>query len=80
MDQAMSLYWQMDPLRKYFMSAMQSQIGQTGLYCYQMWKYMEGLVGMSGGEMRYPRLKFGRGDKNRAKNAMRAVGLRLVEE
>jgi len=79
MDEAMELYWVMDPLRKYFLNAMQSQIGQTGLYNYQMWKYMEGLVGMSGGEMRFPRLKFGRGDKKRAKNAMRAVGLNIVE-
>ncbi|MEE8429500.1 MAG: dihydrodipicolinate synthase family protein, partial [Gammaproteobacteria bacterium] len=43
MDEAMELYWKMDKLRKYFMSAMQSQIGRTGLYNYQMWKYMEGL-------------------------------------
>ncbi len=78
MAEAMELYWKMDGLRKYFMSAMQSQIGRTGLYNYQMWKYMEGLVGMSGGEMRYPRLQFTRGDKIRAKKAMQAAGLNIV--
>ncbi len=80
MDEAMVLYWKMDPLRKYFLNTMQSQIGRTGLYNYQMWKYMEGLVGMSGGEMRFPKLKFGRGDKKRAKNTMRAVGLAIAEK
>ncbi|NOZ43288.1 MAG: dihydrodipicolinate synthase family protein, partial [Alphaproteobacteria bacterium] len=80
MDEAMALYWKMDPQRKYFMAAMQSQVGQTGLYNYQMWKYMEGLVGMSGGEMRFPKLQFKKSAKARARNAALATGLEIVAE
>ncbi|UCG81236.1 MAG: dihydrodipicolinate synthase family protein [Desulfobacterales bacterium] len=79
MDEAMELYWKMDPLRTYFMHAMQSLIGKVGIYNYQMWKYMEGLVGMSGGEMRYPKAQFLERDKKRARNAMLASGLKIVE-
>jgi hypothetical protein len=75
----MELYWKIEPLRRYFFNAMQNMIGKTGLYNYQMWKYMEGLVGMSGGEMRYPKLQFLERDKRRAKNAMLATGMKIVE-
>lgn len=77
MEEAMTLYWKMDPQRKFFMAAMQSQVGQTGMYNFQMWKYMEGLVGMSGGEMRYPKLQFKAGGKARARKAALATGLAI---
>ncbi len=79
MAEAMELYWKMNSLRSYFFNAMQSMIGRTGIYNYQMWKYMEGLVGMSGGEMRYPKVQFLERDKKTARKVMLAAGLTIVE-
>lgn len=75
MKEAMELYWRMDPLRKFFGNSMRSLKGATGLYNYQMWKYMEGLVGMSGGEMRFPKLQLLEKDKREIREVMSAVGL-----
>lgn len=40
---------------------------------------MEGLVGMTGGEMRMPKLDLMTYEKEMIKNTMRASGLKLVE-
>jgi len=54
MDEAMELYWKIDPLRKFFIHSVITTLPLTGLYNFQQWKYMEGLLGMTGGEMRMP--------------------------
>ena len=78
MDQAMELYWRIDPFRKFFIQATQTTLPATGLYNLQQWKYMEGLVGMTGGEMRFPKIKFFAREREMTKNAMLASGLKLV--
>ena len=79
MDEAMELYWKMDPLRKFFIYSVLTTLPLTGLYNFQQWKYMEGLVGMTGGEMRMPKIEFFERDKEMTKRAMLASGLRMVE-
>ena len=79
MDEAMQLYWTIDPLRKFFIHSVQTIVPLTGLYNFQQWKYMEGLVGMTGGEMRMPKISFFARDKELTRNAMLASGLRLIE-
>ncbi len=50
-----------------------------GLYNFQQWKYSKGLVGMTGGELRMPRLQLFAHDRARLKGAMQAAGLIPVE-
>ena len=38
---------------------------------------MEGLVGMTGGEMRFPKIRFFAREKETTRNAMLASGLKL---
>lgn len=78
MDEAMELYWKIDPLRKPFVHTVRTT-APLGLYHYQQWKYMEGLVGMTGGEMRMPKLDLLEPDRQMIRNAMLASGLKLVE-
>ncbi len=74
MDQAMELYWRNDPIRKVVLSiAMPSAM--MGLYNFQQWKYSEGLVGMTGGELRMPKLQLFAHDRARLQGAMQAAGL-----
>jgi 4-hydroxy-tetrahydrodipicolinate synthase len=79
MDEAMELYWKMDPLRKFFIHSVQTTLPLTGLYNFQQWKYMEGLVGMTGGEMRMPKIEFFARDREMTRKVMLASGLKLVE-
>lgn len=76
-DEAMELYWKSDPLRKYFLHSVMTILIATGIYNYQQWKYMEGLVGMTGGELRLPKIEFFARDKQMAKMAMLAAGLKV---
>ena len=80
MDAAMALYWKIDPLRKFFIHSVQTTLPLTGLYNFQQMKYMEGLVGMTGGEMRMPKIELFARDKEMTKRAMVASGLRLVRD
>ena len=57
MDEAMELYWKNDSIRKLLYYSVQTTLPLTGLYNFQQWKYMEGLVGMTGGEMRMPKIE-----------------------
>jgi 4-hydroxy-tetrahydrodipicolinate synthase len=79
MDEAMRLYWQIDPLRKFFIRSTQVTLPMTGLYNFQQWKYMEGLVGMTGGEIRMPKIEFFKHDKARTREAMLASGLKIID-
>jgi len=79
MDEAMELYWKIDPLRKFFIHSVITTLPLTGLYNFQQWKYMDGLVGMTGGEMKTPKMKFFARDREMTKHAMLASGLKLVE-
>jgi 4-hydroxy-tetrahydrodipicolinate synthase len=79
MDEAMQLYWAIDPLRKFFIRSVLTTLPLTGLYNLQQWKYMEGLVGMTGGELRMPKISFSAFDKQMTRNAMLASGLQLTE-
>ena len=79
MDQAMELYWKIDPLRKFFIHSVLTTLPLTGLYNFQQWKYMEGLVGMTGGEMRMPKIEFPAREREMTRNAMLASGLNLIE-
>ena len=80
MDEAMALYWKNDPIRKVIYYSVQSTLPLTGLYNFQQWKYMEGLVGMTGGEMRMPKIEFYERDKQMTRNAMLASGIKIVQK
>ncbi len=74
MDEAMELYWRNDPIRKAVLSiAMPS--AHMGLYNFQQWKYCEGLVGMTGGELRMPKLALFAHERELLRGAMIAAGL-----
>lgn len=78
MKEAMELYWRMDPLRKTILSiALPS--AHLGLYNFQQWKYCEELLGMTGGELRMPRLTLFAHDRARLRGAMIASGLKPVK-
>ena len=79
MDEAMELYWKIDPLRKFFIHSVITTLPLTGLYNFQQWKYMEGLLGMRGGEMRMPKIEFFARERKMTKHAMITSGLQLVE-
>ena len=78
MDEAMALYWQIDPLRKTIMQITIPTAGM-GLYNFQQWKYCEELVGMAGGELRHPKLTLFWYDRERIRQAMLASGMKLVK-
>ncbi len=80
LGEAMALYWKIDPLRKFIITSVQTTLPLTGLYNWQQYKYMEGLVGMTGGELRFPKIGFWEQDKQMTKRAMLASGLRLVRD
>ena len=77
MSEAMELYWKMDPLRKTIMQLTVTTMQMGGLYNFQQWKYGEELVGMTGGEMRMPKLELFRFDRERIRQAMLASGMKL---
>jgi 4-hydroxy-tetrahydrodipicolinate synthase len=57
MDEAMALYWQMNPVRICHMQEIQQTMGVVGMYHIQAWKYEASLLGMTGGVIREPRLR-----------------------
>jgi dihydrodipicolinate synthase/N-acetylneuraminate lyase len=79
MDEAMELYWKGEPLRKYFIWSVMTIMPLTGTYNFQQWKYMEGLAGMTGGELRLPKIEFFARDRQMAKMAMVAAGLKVAD-
>jgi hypothetical protein len=46
----------------------------TGQYNFQQWKYVEGLVGMTGGEMRMLKIECFEHDKARTREAIACLG------
>lgn len=78
MDEAMQLYWRMDPMRKATLSVAIPS-ANMGLYNFEQWKYCEGLLGMTGGELRMPKLTLFSWQKELLRNAMLASGLTLVK-
>ncbi len=79
MDQAMELYWKMDPWRKTFQQIHTETYRAGGLYHFQAFKYAEELIGMTGGEMREPKLTLSQRDKDRIRQGMLASGLKLAK-
>ncbi len=77
MDAAMELYWEMDPLRKAVVGLAVAS-ASMGLYNFQQWKYAEGLVGMTGGELRMPKLTFFEHQQQQLRQAMLASGLQVT--
>ncbi|MBI5443105.1 MAG: dihydrodipicolinate synthase family protein [Deltaproteobacteria bacterium] len=78
MDEAMELYWQLDPLRKTILQ-ITLPTAAMGLYNFQQWKYCEELVGMTGGELRHPKLTLFWYDRERLRQAMLATGMKLAK-
>ncbi len=79
MDEAMELHWKMDPWRKTFQQLHTETYRTGGLYHFQAFKYAEELVGMTGGEVREPKLSLFPRDRDRIRQAMLASGLNLVK-
>jgi 4-hydroxy-tetrahydrodipicolinate synthase len=78
MDEAAELYWRMDPLRKAILSiAMPSAL--MGMYNFDQWKYCDELVGLTGGEMRMPKLTLFPWQRAMLREAMLASGLKPVK-
>lgn len=74
MDEASALYWKMDPLRKAVLSiALPS--ANMGMYNFDQWKYCDALLGLTGGELRLPKLSLFPWQKQQLEEAMLAVGL-----
>jgi len=77
MDAASELYWQMDPLRKAILSiALPS--AQMGMYNFEQWKYCDELLGLTGGELRLPKLTLFGWQRAQLRQAMIASGLQPV--
>jgi 4-hydroxy-tetrahydrodipicolinate synthase len=77
MDEASELYWRMDPLRKAILSiALPS--AHMGMYNFDQWKYCDELVGLTGGEMRMPKLTLFPWQRAQLREAMIASGLKPV--
>ncbi|NOX52701.1 MAG: hypothetical protein GXP16_19525, partial [Gammaproteobacteria bacterium] len=77
MDEANALYWQSDPLRKAIMSiAMPSAL--LGMYNFDQWKYCDELFGLTGGEMRMPKMMLHPPQKQMLTQAMIAAGFKPV--
>lgn len=76
MDEAMTLYWQIDPVRKVINQLGIASAGM-GLYNFQQWKYGEGLVGMTGGELPMPKLTLFPHQKEQLRQGMIASGMKI---
>jgi 4-hydroxy-tetrahydrodipicolinate synthase len=75
MDEAGDLYWRMDPLRKAILSiALPS--ANMGMYNFDQWKYLDSLLGLTGGELRMPRLTLFPWQKLQLQAALEASGLK----
>lgn len=77
LDEAADLYWRMDPLRKAVLSiALLS--ANMGMYNFEQWKYCDALLGLTGGELRLPKLTLFGWQRDMLRNAMIASGLQPV--
>jgi 4-hydroxy-tetrahydrodipicolinate synthase len=56
-EEAMALYWQVNPARNANGAAAQSYAGGTGVLNRTMWKYQDWLAGFNGGPLRAPSLR-----------------------
>jgi hypothetical protein len=64
----------MDPLRKAILSiALPS--ANMGMYNFEQWKYLDSLLGFTGGELRMPRLMLFEWQKLQLRAALEASGL-----
>ncbi len=78
MEEASAIYWQTDPLRKAILSiALPS--AQMGMYNFDQWKYCDELVGLTGGELRLPKLTLFDWQRAQLRQAMIATGLQPVK-
>ncbi len=77
MDEAAEIYWQVDPLRKAILSiALPS--AQMGMYNFEQWKYLDTLLGFTGGELRMPKLTLFEWQRMQLRQALLASGLQPV--
>lgn len=77
MDEGCAIYWQVDPLRKAILSiALPS--AQMGMYNFEQWKYCDELLGLTGGELRLPKLTLFGWQRAQLRQAMIASGLQPV--
>ena len=77
MDEATAIYWQVDPLRKAILSiALPSAM--MGMYNFEQWKYCDALRGLTGGELRMPKLTLFEWQRLQLRQAMMASGLQPV--
>ncbi len=77
MDEATAIYWQVDPLRKAILSiALPSAM--MGMYNFEQWKYCDALLGLTGGELRMPKLTLFEWQRMQLRQAMMASGLQPV--
>lgn len=77
MDEATAIYWQVDPLRKAILSiALPSAM--MGMYNFEQWKYCDALLGLTGGELRMPKLTLFEWQRLQLRQAMMASGLQPV--
>jgi 4-hydroxy-tetrahydrodipicolinate synthase len=56
-EEAMALYWQVNPARNANGAAAQSYAGGTGVLNRTMWKYQDWLAGFNGGPLRAPAMR-----------------------
>lgn len=56
-EQAMAMYWQVNPARNANGAAAQSYAGGTGVLNRTMWKYQDWLAGFNGGPLRGPAMR-----------------------
>ncbi|MCJ0765552.1 dihydrodipicolinate synthase family protein [Variovorax terrae] len=56
-EEAMALYWQVNPARSANGAAAQSYAGGTGVLNRTMWKYQDWLAGFNGGPLRAPSMR-----------------------
>lgn len=56
-EEAMALYWQVNPARSANGAAAQSYAGGTGVLNRSMWKYQDWLAGFNGGPLRAPAMR-----------------------
>lgn len=78
-EEAMELYWRLTPIRTYWHQTMLPTI-TLGVYNYNQWKYVQWLVGGSGGHIRMPCLKLYEHDKHAIRSLMQASGITVRED
>jgi 4-hydroxy-tetrahydrodipicolinate synthase len=76
LEEAMEIYWRLTPIRVYMFQSLFPTLS-LGLYNFNMWKYVQWLVGGAGGNVREPCLKFYEHDKFTIKFFMNASGIKI---